>query len=389
MDGNEVVIVVPMYKVNLEWYEQLALRRVVEVLDKYPIVICCPNDFDLRSTGEHYGIKRSERFANSYFKDVDSYNKLVTSCEFYERFISYKYMLIYQLDAFVFRDNLEYFCSLGYDYIGAPWIQPVGLCRFKNKIYHLKVGNGGLSLRRVKACIEVLKENNDILSEWHENEDLFFAYCGYAKPKKFRIAPVNVAMKFSFESSVRKVYKKNNYNLPLGCHAWMKYGGDIYPSLFKNAGVNIDKYQELMGYEDSEYIISRFRHRLYVSILRMKSVSNFLPYNSCWSIVCFGKIGKRLAEVFLSDDITINAVYDSNFSANQLEWNGVRLFHFDDIDNLQKEKGRIIIATLTYEKELIEIFEQKGLVYGSDFFSLCREYAKAFNGLGYYKVLYS
>jgi len=39
---------------------------------------------------------------------------------FYDAFKAFDYILIYQLDAFVFRDELEYFCSLGYDYIGAP-----------------------------------------------------------------------------------------------------------------------------------------------------------------------------------------------------------------------------------------------------------------------------
>ena len=389
VDENEVVIVIPMYKVDLEWYEKLALKRVVEVLGKYPIVVCCPYEFNFSQIEADYGVKKAERFSNSYFKNIEGYNNLVTSVEFYERFIDFKYLLIYQLDAFVFTDRLNSFCSLGYDYIGAPWIQPVGRCRFKNRTYNLKVGNGGFSLRRVKACIEVLKDNIDILSEWHDNEDLFFAYCGYANPKKFSVAPVNVAINFSFESSVRKLYKKNNYNLPLGCHAWMKYGGEIYPLLFKKAGVNIEKYHKLIGYEDSKYILSRFKHRLCVSILRMKSFSHILPDNGCWTIVCFGKIGKHLAEAFLSGGITINAIYDSDFSENQMEWNGVKLFCLDSIDDLQKEKGRIIIATLNYEKELIEKLEQKGLVYGNDFVSLCREYARKFKGMGYYKCLYS
>lgn len=40
--------------------------------------------------------------------------------DFYRRFGKYKYMLIYQLDAFVFSDKLLDFCEMGYDYIGAP-----------------------------------------------------------------------------------------------------------------------------------------------------------------------------------------------------------------------------------------------------------------------------
>ncbi|MFR6542216.1 MAG: DUF5672 family protein [Butyricimonas virosa] len=30
------------------------------------------------------------------------------------------------IDAFVFRDELTYWCTLNYDYIGAPW-----LCKWK------------------------------------------------------------------------------------------------------------------------------------------------------------------------------------------------------------------------------------------------------------------
>lgn len=42
------------------------------------------------------------------------------SAEFYDRFAAYEYVLIYQLDAFVFADRLAEFCQMGYDYIGAP-----------------------------------------------------------------------------------------------------------------------------------------------------------------------------------------------------------------------------------------------------------------------------
>ncbi len=38
---------------------------------------------------------------------------------FYKQFLNYEYILIYQLDAFVFKDELNY-CSQGIDYVGAP-----------------------------------------------------------------------------------------------------------------------------------------------------------------------------------------------------------------------------------------------------------------------------
>ena len=51
-----------------------------------------------------------------------SYSDYVLSSEFYDTFKAYDYMLLYQLDAFVFEDRLMEFWELKYDYIGAPSI---------------------------------------------------------------------------------------------------------------------------------------------------------------------------------------------------------------------------------------------------------------------------
>jgi hypothetical protein len=37
------------------------------------------------------------------------------SKQFYERFVAYDYMLIYQLDAYVFKDELDDWSAKGYD----------------------------------------------------------------------------------------------------------------------------------------------------------------------------------------------------------------------------------------------------------------------------------
>ena len=39
----------------------------------------------------------------------------------YERYAAYEFMFTYELDAFVFKDELEKWCEQGWDYIGAPW----------------------------------------------------------------------------------------------------------------------------------------------------------------------------------------------------------------------------------------------------------------------------
>lgn len=91
-------------------------------------------------------------FNEQYFDSVKSYNELMLSVDFYRSFREYQYMLIYQLDAFVFEDQLEYWCNKGYDYIGAPWIKA-------NKKFHPTCGNGGFSLRKIDSFIQLLESS--------------------------------------------------------------------------------------------------------------------------------------------------------------------------------------------------------------------------------------
>ena len=80
------------------------------------------------------------------------------SPEFYRRFSDTDYILVCQLDAYIFRDELLSWCKKEYDYIGAPWSAPalyrMPILRLWRRYFHsrrrtekdFKVGNGGLSI---------------------------------------------------------------------------------------------------------------------------------------------------------------------------------------------------------------------------------------------------
>jgi hypothetical protein len=131
-------------------------------LGQHSIVFVHPESLDV-STINFDGRISSEKFPDHYFKSVFGYNRLMLTASFYERFSHSKFILIYQLDAYVFRDELLYWCSKDYDYIGAPWIttpnkgfkKVLSLFDSKKKkarseIFY-KVGNGGFSLRKVNT----------------------------------------------------------------------------------------------------------------------------------------------------------------------------------------------------------------------------------------------
>lgn len=74
----------------------------------------------------------------------------------YKAFAKYEYMLIAQLDAVCFRDDLDEWCGKDYDYVGAPWCH---LCKHVCRTDQYRseeklVGNGGLSLRKIQTFLD-------------------------------------------------------------------------------------------------------------------------------------------------------------------------------------------------------------------------------------------
>lgn len=221
MSKNDVAIVIPYYSMNLNYFEMISFRKAIEVFCDRSIYLLVPR---------RYAEVFSEEIKNVsviYIEDklldsVKSYNAMMLSISFYEMFKEYRYILLYQLDAYVFEDTLDYYVKLGYDYIGAPWIKGAKYI-LDNHLELLNVGNGGLSLRNVKKTIDLLSLHIEI--DFSQNEDLFFGAANgieLANGEKFCVAPVDEALKFSFDRDARLCFEKNDRKLPMGCHAWYK-----------------------------------------------------------------------------------------------------------------------------------------------------------------------
>lgn len=246
----DCIVVIPIYKTQLSSYEKISLKQGLRILKNYCVKFIAPTTLDT-SWYEKYDID-IKRFPDHFFAGISGYNKLMLSKLFYESFLQYDYLLVYQLDGFVFEDNLEYFISLNYDYIGAPWLN--GLYVFKynfrgkyklkkifpwfNKVDKVFVGNGGVSLRRIDAFLYMLDHCKEIIT-WNSNEDVFFSLLGIRYPELFRVASLEDALKFSFETTVKDCFKKNDCQIPMFCHAWEKWDIDFWRPYFKQFGYDI------------------------------------------------------------------------------------------------------------------------------------------------------
>jgi Protein of unknown function (DUF5672) len=253
-----VAVIIPIYKEQLTDFEILSLKQCFKILFKYQIIFVAPPNINFNAylpfCSGNYQISY---FENIYFQNIAGYNKLMLSTDFYRKFLYYKFILIYQLDAFVFKDDLKYWCKQNYDFIGAPHCPHKNLpgemqflknytklLKLVGKVFGLKreisnVGNGGLSLRKTKSCYLLLKILNHKVKEWGDkNEDGFFKYWGNLFYPFFLLPKDEVALKFSIEISPKESLKKLNNILPFGCHAFEKYNWEIWKPFIINENIN-------------------------------------------------------------------------------------------------------------------------------------------------------
>lgn len=227
--NKKVAVVIPNYRESLTSNEKISLEQVKRILRQYDIFFLLPNSLRI-----NYGCSEisEKRYSDKYFLSRRMYSRFMLSPELYKDFENYDYILVYQLDAFVFEDQLAYFCDLGYDYIGAPWIDGIYFKKDeKEKMWH--VGNGGFSLRRVKPFLKWTEQQSFEQYIDFINEDLLIA--AYGGPL-LNIAPVNVALSFSFETNCSRCLELTGGKLPFGCHAWEKYEFEFWKPLIEKQG---------------------------------------------------------------------------------------------------------------------------------------------------------
>ena len=272
-----VTIVIPVWKDLLSKEEEISLRQCFSVLTDYTFTFVTFSSLDISryiDISRDYNVNTNVKcFSLGYFESVAGYNRLLKSVKFYLSFREFKYILIHQLDAFVFKDELSVWTKAGYSYIGAPWLE--GYTKAAPDAPIIGVGNGGFSLRNVNDHLRVLfsfkflnsphhlfkeiKANNQRLSvqfftqllieiifrnNTHFlfnnkaiNEDIYWG--DHASQFTWFVIPEwQTALKFSIEMQPKR-FLKNNSDLPFGCHAWWKYDVDFWRPYIQNYGYEI------------------------------------------------------------------------------------------------------------------------------------------------------
>lgn len=255
------IIIIIGYKPTLSNNEKASLRQCYKILSRYPIKVVSPKGMDV---SEYAKVIPDIEFEYVNQKWTSSYlmnSQFKTNRWLYNRYRDYNFLLFYELDCWVFKDELEYWCKKGWDYIGAPWFDTI-----TNQI--TGSGNGGFSLRKNSSSLKVadrVKFLKNIRSLWFKSylqalfpferiirilkkhfhiqrpeevslmllekeilEDYYWCKKIGLVFNDFRVAPPEVSRKFSFEVNPRSLFAMNGNELPFGCHAWERYETDFW-----------------------------------------------------------------------------------------------------------------------------------------------------------------
>ncbi len=242
---NKAVIVIPLYKTDLDQDELISLNRTITVLKDHKFAVVCPETLDLTPLTPvldkvDYA---TERFPDEYFSGLSGYNNLMLSNMFYNRFSVFEYILICQTDVYVFKDDLLKWCAKQYDYIGAPWI--VSRQTFLNKALFdfnnlfrkvkkdrnnfFKVGNGGFSLRKTDMMLRIVNEQEENIKEAQRKkelhrhvEDVYFSLVAPLFIPEMKIPDYTEAVDFCIDRKPKESLKINNGRVPFACHGFNK-----------------------------------------------------------------------------------------------------------------------------------------------------------------------
>ena len=345
---SKAAVIIPTYTRSLSHNEEISLAQARKVLKNYDIYFILPESLEI-----NYGCTeiKEKRYPDEFFSSLRKYSRFMLCPELYRDFKAYEYILVYQLDAFVFTDPIKRFGSLGYDYIGAPWIDGVF---FKNEerqdLWY--VGNGGLSLRNVQSFLKFIEKGRFQPYIDFVNEDVLIA--AYGAPE-LRIAPIEAALEFSFEYFDRCM-KLTEGKFPAGCHGWRKYDAEKWKTCIEEQGYTVDDSDKRDFQE-----VDRTEERRLLSLMNLNEEQFrkglFLPEIASDGVYIWGAgvWGISLLHKFHEIGIKVNGFIDSDVNKCKKRIDGYKI---ENPHILKDQKKNVIVANKrSCEKIVIQLQE--------------------------------
>jgi hypothetical protein len=179
-----VSVIIPIPDPELTPTQERSLHRCLETLERYPVMFIASEGADLSIVKEHKADADIIYFPREYFESRRAMAKLFLLDEFYERFSWTDFLLIHELNSWIVKDELHYWCKQGYDYLkAAPAISDaknipssLSLILGLNQNQKMDLGkafeNNGLILCNVQRMIKTLRRKAKTAYQYRHDEIL-------------------------------------------------------------------------------------------------------------------------------------------------------------------------------------------------------------------------
>ena len=255
MSLNKIIILIIAHNDSLNGNEQKSLRQCSSIFAGYPITLICPQGLDANCYRETMPGVKIDFIDPKWQKNYYNFNRLKIESYLYKRYSHYEYILFYEPDAWVFRDELDNWIKQGYDNIGGPWLS------LKTNKFEINSGNGGFCLRNVQSALKTLETNKILflpylvwlmakdlqlkyfwkykwmflrllwpvfqnsrkfIKRFPFYEDKFWAKIAPVINKDFKVCTAKEAIPFAFDAHPEILYQMNGQQLPMGAHGWYR-----------------------------------------------------------------------------------------------------------------------------------------------------------------------
>jgi hypothetical protein len=234
---ESLVIVTPIWRSKLDALETAFAHVTDESNERWPRVFVAPRGLDVTWYHREFPDREVRGIEDRHLSDVESYSAWMTTPEPYEMFMHATVMAVCQSDAVLVR-GLEPQGLAGVDFVGAPWepalrslkwgrrlvlYSPTGGGPLISRMFgrRLRVGNGGLSMRRTASFFRVSALLQETVPEHFArriHEDAYFAALGPAFGLK--IADAESAGALFCESGARTLTDTASYTGFHGLEKW-------------------------------------------------------------------------------------------------------------------------------------------------------------------------
>jgi hypothetical protein len=221
----------------------ISFRRSAEVLAGHRWIFAVPHGTDMAPFREIAPHAEARFFPAEYFSSKRSAQWFYMHPDLFDSFADFDYLLIHQLDVYVFEDRLAEWVARAeandWDYIGAPWFGHQWLRFARHPLARLpwhwflreSVGSGGFSLRKVSTCRAASRKDAGLIRRFLRHfvpEDIYWCQLAQWLGTRFRRPSPEIAASFAFETECERCFAMNDGSLPFAVHGWNRHDWEFW-----------------------------------------------------------------------------------------------------------------------------------------------------------------